>query len=55
MCSNVTLTSWSPCSALVAGVKIGSSSLDASVSPSGSFTPHTRPVASYSFLPEPVR
>ena len=47
-------SSWSPSSALVAGVKIGSGSFSDSWSPEGSSIPQTSPVSWYSFQPEPV-
>jgi hypothetical protein len=42
--SNETFSSCSPCSALLAGVKIGSGSIEASVRPGGSAIPQTSPV-----------
>ena len=48
-------SSCSPCSALVAGVKIGSGSRSLSRSPAGSGIPQTGPLAWYSFQPEPAR
>ena len=48
-------SSWSPASALVAGVKIGDGSFDAFYSPGGSGTPQTRPLSLYSFQPLPAR
>ena len=51
--SKVMFSSWSPSSALNAGVKIGSGSLAPKVSPSGSATPQMVPSAWYSFQPEP--
>ena len=50
-----TFSSCSPSAALVAGVKIGSSSRDPSCSPAGSATPHTDRDCWYSSQPEPVR
>ena len=48
-------SSWSPSSAFVAGVKIGSGSFADSVRPSGSSMPQTEPVSRYSFQPDPDR
>ena len=48
-------SSWSPISALVAGVKIGAGSFDALLKPGGSITPHTAPLSWYSFQPLPAR
>ena len=48
-------SSWSPTSAFVAGVKIGSGSFADSVSPSGSSIPHTEPDSRYSRQPDPDR
>ena len=48
-------SSWSPISALVAGVKIGVGSFDAMRSPGGSITPQTAPLSWYSFQPLPAR
>ena len=48
------LMSW-PVSSLVAGVKIGSGSLLAVVSPGGNLIPQTSPVSLYSLRPEPTR
>jgi len=48
-------SSWSPSSALVAGVKIGRGSLSDSCRPSGRPTPQTEPLSWYSFQPEPDR
>ena len=47
-------SSWSPISALVAGVKIGSGSLDALRSPGGSATPQTERLCWYSCQPLPA-
>ena len=43
--SNETFSSWWPCSAFVAGVKIGSGSRSLSRSPDGNGIPQTVPVA----------
>ena len=48
-------SSWSPSSALVAGVKIGSGSFSDSRNPSGSSIPHTDPDSRYSRQPDPDR
>jgi len=48
-------SSWSPISALVAGVKIGAGSFEALFRPGGSMTPHTAPLCWYSFQPLPAR
>ena len=48
-------SSWSPISALVAGVKIGAGSFDAFCRPGGSGTPQTAPLSWYSFQPLPAR
>ena len=53
--SKAMFSSWAPTAALAAGVKIGSGSLEASVRPSGSATPHTERLRRYSTRPEPVR
>ena len=44
-CSKETFSSWSPTSALVAGVKIGSGSFCASLRPAGRAMPQIAPVA----------
>ena len=44
-CSKEMFSSWSPCSAFVAGVKIGSGSFSASFNPAGSLMPQTAPVS----------
>jgi len=48
-------SSWSPSSALVAGVKIGSGRRSDSRDPGGSAIPHTEPSRWYSFQPDPDR
>ena len=48
-------SSWSPISALVAGVKIGAGSFEAFFRPGGSGTPQTLPLSLYSFQPLPAR
>lgn len=48
-------SSWSPISALVAGVKMGSGSLLAFCRPGGSCTPQTLPLSLYSDQPLPAR
>src|SRR3954449_6053070 len=47
-------SSWSPTSALVAGVKIGSGSCSDSWSPDGSSIPQTAPLGLLSFHPGPL-
>ena len=53
--SKLMFSSWSPISALVAGVKIGDGSLCALRIPAGRRTPQTSPPAWYSFQPLPAR
>ncbi len=53
--SKLTFSSWSPISALVEGVKIGSGSFSDSTRFGGSSIPQTAPFSLYSFQPEPVR
>ena len=50
-----TFSSWSPISALVAGVNSGSGSRSPSTRPPGSAIPQTSPVSAYSRRPDPVR
>ena len=53
--SKSTFSSWSPISALVAGVKIGSGSLSDSSRSEGRPIPQTDPDSRYSFHPDPER
>jgi hypothetical protein len=55
MPSKVMFSSCSPCSALVAGVKIGSGRRSLSRRPEGNAIPQTVPLAWYSFQPDPAR
>jgi len=59
MCSTIPsklmFSSCSPCSAFVAGVKIGSGSWSLSRKPAGNSIPQTVPRSWYSFQPEPAR
>ena len=53
--SKLMFSSWSPISALVAGVKMGAGSLEAFFRPAGSLTPQTSPLRWYSAQPLPAR
>ena len=53
--SKLMFSSWSPISAFVDGVKMGSGSFDEFTRPSGSSMPHTVPCFSYSLRPLPAR
>ena len=53
--SKLMFSSWSPISAFVEGVKMGSGSLEEFTRPSGSWMPHTVPCFWYSFRPLPAR
>ena len=48
-------SSWSPISAFVDGVKMGSGSFEEFTRPSGSSMPHTVPCFWYSFRPLPAK